>query len=393
MTRCTRLLLIGSHATSIINFRGGLVEAALARGLEVHAAAPGLIGDEKVQSWLEARSVVCHDAPFARTGLNPFHDLLALFRLRRLMRSAAPDLVLTYTVKPNIWGAFAAASLGIPSIAMVTGLGYAFIDTGRTSALQRILRHVLRRLYRAATDRNRKVIFQNPDDRDDFIAAGCLRDPSKVGMVNGSGVDMAYYARAPLPEAPVFLMIARLLNAKGVREYGEAAAALRKRHPQARCLLAGPFDPGPDGISPRDLDAWAAGGIEYLGALDDVRPALAQTRVYVLPSYREGTPRSVLEAMAMGRAIVTTDAPGCRETIRHGVEGYLVPPRDAAALADAMDLMLREPARTAQMAEAAFARAQEKYDVGSVNREMMNLLGLEPGAGPAAAAGRHKAVP
>ena len=388
-----QLLVLSSHAPSLVNFRGPLIEALLARGIEVHAAAPDLMGDGKVRSWLEARGVVCHDAPFARTGLNPFHDLLALVRLRRLMRRVSPGLVLTYTVKPNIWGALAAASLGIPSVAMVTGLGYAFTDTGRASLMQRLLRHILRRLYRAATDRNRKVIFQNPDDRDDFIAAGCLRDPSKAGMVNGSGVDMAHYARAPLPEAPVFLMIARLLNAKGVREYAEAAAALRKRHPQARCLLAGPFDPGPDGISRRDLDAWVAGGLEYLGALDDVRPALAQARVYVLPSfYREGTPRSVLEAMAMGRAIVTTDAPGCRETIRHGVEGYLVPPRDAAALAGAMDLMLREPVRTAQMAEAAFARAQEKYDAGSVNREMLLLLGLEPGAAQAAGAGRHQAV-
>lgn len=380
-----RILIVASAAPSLVNFRGPLIEALLARGLEVHAAAPGLRDDGKVRSWLEARGVVCHDAPFARTGLNPFHDILALFRLRRLMRRISPGLVLTYTVKPNIWGALAAASLGIPSVAMVTGLGYAFTDNGRASPLQRLLRHILRRLYRAATDRNCKVIFQNPDDRDDFIAAGCLRDPSKAGMVNGSGVDIAHYARVPLPDAPVFLMIGRLLNAKGVREYAEAAAELRQRHPQARCLLAGPFDPGPDGISRRDLDAWVAAGLEYLGALDDVRPAIAQARVYVLPSYREGTPRSVLEAMAMGRAIVTTDVPGCRETIRHGVEGYMVPPRDGAALADAMSIMLREPARTAQMADAAFARAQEKYDVGSVNREMMNLLGLEPGAGPSAA--------
>lgn len=379
------VLLLGSHAPSLVNFRGPLIETLLARGLTVHAAAPGLLGNEKVRSWLEARGVVCHDVPFARTGLNPFHDLRALFLLRRLMRRVCPSLVLTYTIKPNIWGAFAAASVGVPSVAMVTGLGYAFADNGRTSLRRRMMGTIVRRLYRAATGRNRKVIFQNPDDRDEFIAAGCLRDPSKAGMVNGSGVDMAHYARAPLPEAPVFLMIARLLNAKGVREYAEAAAALRKLHPQARCLLAGPFDPGPDGISPRDLDVWVAGGLEYLGALDDVRPVLAQARIYVLPSYREGTPRSVLEAMAMGRAIVTTDVPGCRETIRHGVEGYLVPPRDAAALADAMDLMLREPARTAQMAEAAFARAQEKYDVGSVNREMMFLLGFAPGAAHAAA--------
>ncbi|MFO3796155.1 MAG: glycosyltransferase, partial [Anaerolineales bacterium] len=154
-----QLLVLSSHAPSLVNFRGPLIEAVLARGLEVHAAAPGLMGDGKVRSWLEARGVVCHDAPFTRTGLNPFHDILALFRLRRLMRRISPDLVFSYSIKPNIWGGLAAASLGIPSVALVNGLGYAFADTERASATQRFVRVIVRRLYRAATGRNRKVIF------------------------------------------------------------------------------------------------------------------------------------------------------------------------------------------------------------------------------------------
>lgn len=368
------LLLLAPQARSLTNFRGPLIHDILAAGHKVSVGAPD-IGDDQ-RSRLEAMGAEVHDTPLDRTGTGILADLRYGAVLRRLMARIRPDIVLSYTIKPNIWGAFAAARLGIPSVAMVTGLGYAFTDSGAASAKQRLVRGIARRLYRMATDRNARVIFQNPDDRDDFLAEGCLADPAKIGMVDGSGVDMAHYARAPLPDAPVFLMIARLLRNKGVREYAEAALRLRRTHPEARCLLAGPFDKGPDMVARADLDRWVAGGLEYLGPLDDVRPALAQARVFVLPSYREGTPRSVLEAMAMGRAIVTADAPGCRETIRDGVEGHLVPIRDADALADAMARMLDDPRRTAAMADAAHARAREKYDVAIVNRQMMDLLGL-----------------
>lgn len=175
--------------------------------------------------------------------------------LRGLMKELSPDMVLTYTIKANIWGAFAASSCGIDSVAMVTGLGYPFTRVGQLSLKSKIVRFIAARLYRAATKRNRTVIFQNPDDRDDFIAEGCLCDVSKARLVNGSGVDLDHYSGSPLPKTPTFLMIARLLGNKGVREYHASGVEIRKVYPEARIQLLGPMDDRPDGISESELEA------------------------------------------------------------------------------------------------------------------------------------------
>ncbi len=257
---------------------------------------------------------------------------------------------------------------------MVTGLGYTFID-GR-GLKQRLVGVLARRLYRAATKANAIVIFQNPDDRRDFIASGCLSDPGKARLVNGSGVDLTHFVPVLLPETPIFLMVSRLLGNKGVREYAAAAQSLIDKGAKARFLLAGFIDDGPDAVTRAELDRWIGSGIEYLGHLADVRPALTQASVCVLPSYREGTPRSILEAMAMGRAIITTDAPGCRETVRHDVNGLLVPPRDVARLAAAMARLIEQPDRRAAMGAESLALCRAKYDVKMVNRVLLEHLGI-----------------
>lgn len=369
------IFLLGSYAPSLLNFRGQLIRALLDAGHRISVGAPDVTDD--LREALERMGATVHETPLERRGTGFRTDLAYLGTLTRLFRSTRPDFLLTYTIKPNIWGAFAAASAGVRSYAMVTGLGYAFTETGTRQSLgSRLTSFVARRLYREATRRNHRVIFQNPDDCNDFIAAGCLADPAKTAMINGSGVDMTHYARAPLPEAPVVLMIARLLGAKGVRDYAAAALSLRHRHPSARFLLVGPFDEGADSISPDEVAQWVGAGLEYLGPIEDVRPIIAQSRIYVLPSYREGTPRSVLEAMAMGRPVITCDAPGCRETVEHGVNGLLVPVRDPQALAAAIGRLLDKPVETARMGEVAYALVARKYDVRRVNHTIMEVMGL-----------------
>jgi glycosyltransferase involved in cell wall biosynthesis len=365
------IVINASHGPSLINFRGRLIERMIALGHEVHVTAPDV---EEVEVELQALGAIPHQVPLARTGLNPIADFEYFRAIRALLRKVRADLVVSYTIKPNIWASLAAGSLGIRSASMVTGLGYAF---GEGAGLKRrLLRLGARALYRAASAANETIVFQNPDDQADFIAAGCLGQTGKARLINGSGVDLDYFSPAPLPDRPVFLMTARLLVAKGVREYAAAALHLLSRRSDARFLLAGYRDGGPDCIRAGELDDWIAGGLEYLGPLDDVRPAIRESSVFVLPSYREGTPRSVLEAMAMGRPIITTDVPGCRETVVDGSNGLLVPPRDPKALAAAMERLIDHRDLRVEMGARSLELCRSRYDVNEVNTALLGHLGL-----------------
>lgn len=371
------VLIVASHAPSLVNFRGPLLRGLLKAGRLVSVAAPNI--DSVLRSKLENIGIKVHETPLQRNGFGVLNDLQYYRSLFRLICEHQPDIVLTYTIKPNIWGAFAAKRAGVRSFSLVTGLGFAFSGSGPTSGLKtRMIGHVARALYRKAAECNEKVIFQNPDDREDFISSGCLRDRSKAALVDGSGVDLEYYARAPVVYSPVFLMIARLLVSKGVLEYADAAQQLRTRHPNARCLLVGPHDGGPDAVNPDLIERWQTeNSVEYLGSAEDIRPLIAQSAVYVLPSYREGTPRSVLEAMAMGRPIVTTDAPGCRETVIEGENGFLVPVRDSAALAEAMSKFIADPSLIETMGHRSYEIVRNRYDVHKVNASMLKIIDLE----------------
>lgn len=372
------ILVLASYAPSLVNFRGPLIQSLIDAGHTVVTAAPEMT--EPLHDQLRAMGAIPHQIDLSRNNLSVLGDIRYCLNINSLIRKHQPDLLFSYTIKPNIWGALAAAMAGVASIGMVTGLGTAFtVSDAPQSAKKRLAFTVARRLYRWSSSFNTRIIFQNPDDLKDFIEAGCLRDQSKAALVDGSGVDMTHFTPVPPARKPVFLMIARLLRNKGVLEYAAAAKILRARYPEARFRLVGPLDPGIDGIDSADLEAWVADGtIDYVGAVEDVRPHLAEAMVYVLPSYREGTPRSVLEAMSMGRAIVTTDAPGCRETIRDSVEGYLVPVGDSEALAAAMERFLRDPELAATMGAKAHERALTKYDVHRINRVMIELLTGRP---------------
>jgi|FLYL01.1.fsa_nt_gi glycosyltransferase involved in cell wall biosynthesis len=378
-----KVAILGGYAPSLINFRGPLIRAMLASGHEVVAMAPARDGRGEVAravaEELRAWGVRFRAVPLRRAGMNPLRDAVALSALVRAFRAERPDALLAYTIKPVIYGSLAARAVGVEGIySIVTGLGYAF---GDGSLRQRALGGVVRQLYRWGLRVNRRVFFQNPDDLALFRNEGLVRAGQAL-LVNGSGVDLAHYALAPLPSGPVrFLLIARLLADKGILEYVEAARVLKGRYPQLAFDLVGPLDPNPMAISLAQVRAWEREGVvRYLGEAKDVRPHLARCTVYVLPSYREGTPRTVLEAMAMGRPVVTTDAPGCRETVLDGVNGFLVPVGDARALARALERFVLEPGLVARMGAESRRIAEEKFDVHKVNAVILGAMGLAQNA-------------
>lgn len=378
------IFIIASYPESLINFRGSLIKALLASGLAVHAAAPNLSSSSVYRRTLESWGVVVHDVPIRRTGTNPIVDLRALIALMALMRRLKPDVVLGYTVKPVIYGTLAAVFAGVPRrFALVTGLGYAFQQESSPGfSLRLLIRSLVRALYKISLKNAHVVFFQNPDDQALFLRQGILPPATRSVVVNGSGVDIHQYSLSPIPAgrtgpATTFLLIARLLGDKGVREYVQAARRMKARYPETVFRLVGWLDENPDAIHEQELQGWVAEGVvEYPGRLSDVRPAIADCTVYVLPSYREGTPRTVLEAMAMGRPIITTDAPGCRETVVDGDNGFLVPVKAVDELVSAMEKFVLFPELVGKMGNRSREIAESKYDVNAVNAVMLREMGI-----------------
>lgn len=372
-----RFLLIGALPLSLVNFRAPLLRALRDAGCEVHVAAAAIEADPATANALREMGVTAHSVPIARAGLNPAADLRALIALVQLMRRIKPTLILSYTIKPVVWGTLAGWLAGVPQrYAMITGLGYAF--TGEAKGKRRIVQRISRTLYRIALARAHGVFFQNPDDLAMFRDFGLLLPLTPVTIVNGSGVDLAHYPPRPMPKGPLrFLMIARLLGDKGVREYVAAAECVRQTYPDASFHLVGGIDPNPNAISEAEVTRWAEEGhIVWHGEQADVRPFLAEAHVFVLPSYREGTPRTVLEALATGRPVITTDAPGCRETIEDGISGFLVAPQSVEQLTDAMFRILAAPRAIDGMGAKALERAREKYSAEKVTVVMFSAMGI-----------------
>ncbi len=327
--------------------------------------------DEQVATHVAALGAEPISITLGRTSLNPLEALHATIEIRSHLRKIKPDVMIAYTIKPIVLGARAAKAEGVRHfIPIVTGLGYAF--TGGREAKRMFSRLVGKRMYKMAFLNSTLAFFQNEDDLREFQRLGILPPRLKTVIIPGSGVDTAHFSPAPLPPDTSFLMIARLLKDKGVREFGEAAKRMKQACPGIRISLAGFRDTSPDSLSKSEVEQLVGGGLNFLGALDDVRPAIASNSVYVLPSYREGTPRSVVEAMAMGRAVITTDAPGCRETVRHGENGFLVPPKDADALFDAMRALVEMPELIPQMGRVSRQIVEEKYDVRKVNATFLS---------------------
>lgn len=368
-----KVIIIGALAESLVNFRGDLIKSLVASGHEVVAMAGQ--ADGITVTAIEALGASFRPYPVQRNGMNPRQDLATFLALRSAVYDIKPDIILAYTIKPVIWGGLASLIERVPSFfALVEGLGYAFQGG---SWRRRLVGRIASMLYKVSLYNADKVIFLNPDNRKHFLDSGLIRY-SQAEMIDGIGLDTDWYGLKPLPaQGAVFLCIARLLGEKGLREYAQAATIVKEKYPDAKFHLVGQPDPSPDGIPLAEVEAWhASGAVKYSGVFNDVRPFIEECSVYVLASYHEGMPRTVMEAMSMGRPILTTDVPGCRETVISGENGYLVPKQNTEALAERMIWFIENREQWDRMGQASRRIAEERFDVHKINAQMLRIMGL-----------------
>jgi glycosyltransferase involved in cell wall biosynthesis len=371
-----RFALITSQAFSLANFRGPLIATLVARGVEVFAIAPDY--DAQTRGAVLALGATPVDCSLSRTGMNPLRDMLSVFSLACLLRRLRIDVSLGYFIKPVIFGTLAAVIARVPlRYCMIEGLGYVFTPASDAEPVQRrLLRSTVSGLYKIALKFAKLVFLLNDADIADMVSWGLVKE-SQVVKLGGIGVDLAEWLPVPSVTEPVtFLLAARLLREKGIVEFAEAARIVKATFPATRFLLLGGLDPNPGGLSAVEVSTWVQQGLlEWPGHVT-VKNWLAQASVYVLPSYREGVPRSTQEAMAMGRAVITSDAPGCRETVVEGLNGFLVPARDSKTLAKAMLRFIEQPELIKRMGEASRNMAIERFDVHKVNGVMLSAMGF-----------------
>ncbi|WP_128891503.1 glycosyltransferase family 4 protein [Erythrobacter sp. HKB08] len=371
-----RIVLTVNAAWNIWNFRRPLVEALLADGHEVTILAPRDETAEKLES-LGARFV---DLAMDVRGLGVAQNLGMVGHFRRHFRALEPDIVLSYTIKNNIFGAMAAGGMGVPFLPNVTGLGTIFLGSKPMFLAGKLL-------YRRGMGKLPVVFVQNADDREFLLENRLLRE-EQMRLLPGSGIDLAQFAASPLPAEDgglSFLMISRLIRDKGTMEFLEAARMVRKRRPDCRFRLLGPLGAANrTAITQEELQPYLDdGSVEYLGATDDVRPFVEAAHCVVLPSYREGAPRSLIEAAAMGRPVITTDVPGCRAVVDDGKSGLLCKVRDAASLAEAFERFAGlSPEERQAMGDAGRAKMAAEYDVSIVIERYRQAIAELAATGP-----------
>lgn len=368
-----KVMVLSSFTTSLLWFRIDMMKSFLEAGYEVVAVGDGLEGD-----WSDRFAgfgIRYRQIPVQRNGTNPFSDIKTLAALYKLLKEERPDKIFAYQAKTVIYGGIAARMLRIDDFyPMIAGVGSVFLGGG---IKKRLVRCILVAEYKLGLMKARSVFFQNRDDLAVFTSNRIV-DESKVVMLNGSGVNIEKFVPADLPAAVSFLCISRLIRDKGVIEYLEAAREIHKRHPEVKCVLVGPFDTNPSAIRPEELQVYIDdSSVVYVGEQRNVYPYLCECTAFVLPSYHEGTPKTVLEALASGRPAITTDAPGCRETVVDGVNGYLVPVKNVDAIVAAMERVISAPNKNAEMAKNARIIAEEKYDVNKINAKIKETMGIE----------------
>lgn len=366
-----KALLICTTTNQIVNFRKGLIERLQEVGCEVGAVAFDDENTEINRDEIARRGVRFYTVDDSGRGLDPFKAASLKRRYAKIIRDFAPDIVFTFMMKPNIFGVKAARACGVKDIfSMVEGAGDVFINNGLK---WKLLRAVVCRLYRSSFKRVKKVFFLNPDDMAEF-ADRKLVDKSKCDISDGIGVDLDKFSQKPIKNAAKFLMIARMLKSKGVLEYCRAAREVKKAYPQATFDYVG--EEGTVALS--DIKEFIDdGSVVYHGVTRDVRPFLEDCGVYVLPSYREGMPVSVMEAEATGRAVITTCAVGCRSAVDDGVNGFTVAVGDCGALAAAMMKFIESPELAVTMGEASRRLAERRFDKDVINRKLVDEIMAE----------------
>lgn len=375
-----KIVIIGTVASSLHGFRAEMIKALRRKNHTIYAFTSEYTKDDLRR--IESLGAMPVTYRLNRGGLNPLTDIKATLILAKKIKAIAPDLVFSYFSKPVIFGTLAAKIAGVPQIVgMLEGLGHTFTD--QPDGLNKKT-HIIKKfqllMYKLALPKLDKIIFLNPDDPKDLLEAYHIK-VKQVEVLGGIGLNLTEYPYQPLTGAkpPIhFLFIGRLLKEKGIHEFVAAAKKVKEVYPDTQFTVLGEIDSANLGaLKPSELDDLIASKvINYPGYVNDIRPWIASSHVFVLPSYREGVPRSTQEAMAMGRAVITTDVPGCRETVINGVNGFLVEKWNPQALADKMIYFIEHPEQIAIMGHESYKIAQEKFDANEVNKRLINMMGL-----------------
>lgn len=367
-----KILIITAATFSVPRFRLDMIDEFIKRGADVVVA-----GDEPKAIWhdlFKAHRVKYRTYRVSRNGMNPLRDLTTFRDLREIIKQERPDKIFTYQAKGNIYGCLACRSVGISDVyPMMGGIGSVFMPTNWAGKL---VQAILTLEYRAAFKKIRSVFFQNHDDAALFEKLKIV-DGKKIVYTCGSGVNLNKFPQAPLPDKTVFLFVGRLIKDKGIYEYLHASRILRREGIDAEFHVVGGLDSNPSAITEEELRVFIdEGSIVWHGWQDDVLPYLNNCSVFVLPSYREGTPKAALEAMSVGRAVIVADSPGCREVVRKGVNGLVVPVGDPLSLAEAMRKLSLDKHTVERMADESRRFAEEVFDVEQVNSTICEAMGI-----------------
>ncbi|GGG25396.1 glycosyltransferase family 4 protein [Pontibacter amylolyticus] len=370
-----KLAIIAGYAPSLLNFRLDLIQAYQNMGFEVYAFAPAEeINFELLESFKNL-NIHFKDIPSNRTSLNPFSDYKFYRVLKNELHRIKPEIVISYTIKPVIYGCLAARNLkNVKNVALITGRGSAFEKGG----IKRwILGNMVSLLYRKSLSKATHIIFQNENDLTFFKQRGIIKKGTKTKIVDGSGINLdKFQLSQPISNPVSFLLICRLIKEKGVIEFIKASEILKEKYPNASFKILGPPDSNPNGIAIEDLNPYIEKGIiTYLGRTNNVLPYFQNSSVFVLPTYyNEGLPRTLLEALATGKPIITTDHPGCKETVISNQNGYLIPIKDVEQLAIAMERYINSDQLIEKHGKESRKLAESKFDVNIINKDMINFI-------------------